>query len=131
MDTGTSSAGDRLYARWLDELWSGDLDELEAVAARVVAPGFVGHWPHRPGYVHGPAELAAVIRESRSMFARLTFELTVGPLAQGDLVAARWRADGEYEGRPSQFHGHDILRHDGTRFVEYWSVSEQPAEPAG
>lgn len=126
-----STAGNELYEGWLDELWSGDLAELEVIAARVVAPGFVGHWPHRPGHVHGPDELARVIREGRSMFTGLTFELVVGPIAQGELIAARWVARGEYEGRPSQFHGHDILRHDGSRFVEYWSVSEQPAEPAG
>lgn len=118
-----------LYSRWLDELWGGGLDALEEIAAQVVAPDFIGHWPHRPGFVHGPDELAAVIREGRTMFDDLAFELTVGPIAQGDLIAARWIARGHRGGAPSQFHGHDVLRRNGDRFVEYWSVSEVPAEP--
>lgn len=117
-----------LYAGWLDRLWSGPLSQLESIAAEVVAPDFVGHWPGRPGHVHGPDELAGIIREGRTMFDDLTFQLVVGPIGEGDLIAARWLARGHYEGILTAFHGHDILRHTGGRIVEYWSVSEQPAQ---
>ena len=121
-----------LYARWLEELWSGDLAELDAIAGRVVSGDFVGHWPNRPGLVHGPAELASVIREGRTMFDDdLTFEVEVGPVSEGDLITARWVARGHYQGTPSEFHGHDVLRHDGEVFTEYWVLSETPSEMQG
>lgn len=117
-----------LYARWLDDLWSGDLDRLEEIAADVVTPDFVGHWAGRPGFVHGPDELAAVIREGRQLFEELTFHREVGPVGapDGDLVAARWLARGVLDGQPVEFHGHDLLRHVDGRFAEYWVISENP-----
>ncbi|MBB3049557.1 hypothetical protein FHS23_000552 [Prauserella isguenensis] len=115
-----------LYTRWLDELWNGDLDDLESIAARIVARDFVGHWPGRPALVNGPDQLAAVIREGRGMFDELTFALDVGPIVDGDLISARWVAHGHRKGTPAEFHGHDVLRHDGRVFVEYWVIAETP-----
>ncbi|QGK69228.1 nuclear transport factor 2 family protein [Allosaccharopolyspora coralli] len=118
---------DELYSRWLDQLWSGDLGSLEGIAARVVTPTFVGNWPNNPGLVHGPDALAAVVRQGRTMFDDdLTFTTEIGPVAQGGLITARWVARGHYRGKPTEFHGHDILRHDGERFTEYWVLSESP-----
>ncbi len=118
---------DELYSRWLDELWNGDLGSLEDIATRVVTSEFVGNWPNNPGLVHGPDALAAVIRQGRTMFGDdLTFTTEIGPVAQGDLITARWVARGSYRGKPTEFHGHDILRHDGERFIEYWVLSENP-----
>lgn len=124
---------DLLYARWLDELWSGPLDDLERIAAEVVGADFVGSWPGRPAMVRGPDELAATIREGRTMFAELTFEREVGPVGdgrEGGLIAARWVGRGVLDGGAVEFHGHDLLRHRDGRFVEYWVLSEDPA-PAG
>ncbi|MEU3272106.1 nuclear transport factor 2 family protein [Saccharomonospora sp. NPDC006951] len=121
------SEADALYERWLGELWNGDLSTLESIAADVVAPGFVGNWPGRPGLVHGPDELAAVIRQGREMFDELTFEAVVGPIGEGDLIAARWKGKGSYQGSPVEFHGHDLLRHDSERFTEYWVIAEDPS----
>lgn len=116
-----------LYSRWLHELWGGDLEDLETTAASVVSPDFVGHWPHRMGFVRGPAQLADVIRQGRAMFDDdLVFELVVGPIVQGELVAARWVARDHHAQRPVRFHGHDILRRGRDEFVEYWSISETP-----
>lgn len=56
----------------------------------------------------------------------LVFELVVGPIVQGELVAARWVARGHHAQRPVRFHGHDILRRGRDEFVEYWSISETP-----
>ncbi|RZQ62214.1 ester cyclase [Amycolatopsis suaedae] len=116
------------YADWLDKLWNGDLDRLEDLAAEVVSADFTGTWPGRPGFVTGPGELAAVIREGRTMFDELRFEVEVGPLADGDLVAARWVGRGRYQGEPVEFRGHDLLRRDGGRFVEYWVIAEDPVQ---
>lgn len=113
-----------MYGRWLDELWNGDIDRLEEIAARVVTPDFVGHWPMRPGFVHGPDELAKVIRQGRRMFDELSFDTEVGPLEDGDLVAARWVARGRVNGKDVEFRGHDILKVSGERFGEYWVLSE-------
>jgi len=120
----------RLYRRWLLELWNGDL----AVAGQIVTEGFVGSWPGRPGLVHGPEELAETIRMSRELFLDLVFSVEVGPIADGDLLAARWIGRGRYKGgmpgataptgTPVSFSGHDLLRVEDGRFAEYWVISE-------
>ncbi|UCM90547.1 ester cyclase [Streptomyces marincola] len=126
-----------LYDRWLNDLWNGDLDTLDDVAAGLVAEDFTGHWPGRPALVRGPAALAEVIRQGRLPFEGLTFTAEVGPLAEGNLIAARWSARGAYAGGAHalpgvtaapgtavEFHGHDLLRIEDGRPVEYWVISE-------
>jgi predicted SnoaL-like aldol condensation-catalyzing enzyme len=108
------TAAKDLYSRWIDELWAG-----RPVAAEVVTDDFVGHWPGRD--VHGPAELEAIITETRNMFADLDFTVEVGPLAEGDLIAARWVGTGTTEQGPARFTGNDILRVADGRFAEYWT----------
>jgi SnoaL-like polyketide cyclase len=127
----TLDAHKQLYRRWLLELWNGDLE----VAEQVVTPGFVGSWPGRPGLVHGPGELVEVIRASHALFEDLRFEVEVGPVVEGDLVAARWVGRGSYRGGMEGatvaagtrvgFAGHDLLRVEDGRFAEYWVVSEE------
>jgi hypothetical protein len=72
-----------LYQRWINELWAGN-----PVATEVVTDDFVGHWPQRD--VRGPKELEAIIEETRGMLTNLTFEIAVGPLVDGDMVAEYW-----------------------------------------
>jgi predicted ester cyclase len=124
-------ADKQLYRRWLLELWNGDL----TVADQVVTPGFVGSWPGRPGLVHGPQELVDTIRMSHDLFLDLTFAVEVGPVVEGDLVAARWTGRGRSKrgmpgatapaGTQVSFSGHDLLRVDEGRFAEYWVISEE------
>lgn len=119
-----SSDLNALYRRWLLELWNGDL----AVAREVVTDGFVGHWPGRD--VHGPDELAGAIEATHGMFSEVSVTLDVGPLVDGDLVAARWTFAGTYaggipgatarSGLRTTHHGADLLRAEGDRFAEYW-----------
>jgi predicted ester cyclase len=123
-------ANKQLYRRWLLELWNGNL----AITDQIVTPDFVGSWPGRPGLVHGPKELAEIIRMSRAIFQDVTFAIEVGPVAEGDLVAARWIGHGSYKGgmrgatAPAgtrvSFSGHDLLRVDAGRFADYWVISE-------
>ena len=124
-------ANKQLYRRWLLELWNGNL----AIIDQIVTPDFVGSWPGRPGLVHGPKELADIIRMSRAIFLEVTFAVEVGPVADGELVAARWIGQGRYKGGMRgttapvgtrvSFSGHDLLRVEaGGRFAEYWVISE-------
>lgn len=126
-----------LYDRWLADLWNGDLEPLEETAAALVAPDFVGHWPGQPALVRGPGELAAVVRQGRLPFDPLAFSVEVGPLADGNLVAARWVARGAYgggehalpgvtaaPGTTVEFRGHDVLRTADGVLAEYWVISE-------
>jgi hypothetical protein len=128
---------DSLYRRWLDDLWNGDPDRLEEIAAGLVTEDFTGHWPGRPGLVRGPAALAEAVRQGRLPFRGLRFAVVVGPVAGGGLIAARWSARGAYEGgahalpgvtappgTPVTFHGHDMLRVADGRLAEYWVISE-------
>jgi predicted SnoaL-like aldol condensation-catalyzing enzyme len=106
-----------LYERWLGELWHGDYE----VAAEILTDDFVGHWPDRE--VSGRDALVDLIRETRAMFASLEFTLQVGPVVEGDLVAARWTGIGQTAEGAVALLGNDILRvHDG-RFAEYWVAS--------
>jgi hypothetical protein len=55
------------------------------------------------------------------MMSELAFVLEVGPIVEGDLVAARWIGTGATADGPMRFTGNDILRFAGDRFVEYWT----------
>lgn len=106
--------GQRLYQRWIHELWAG-----KRVADELVAPEFVGHWPTRE--VHGPAELQAMVDQTRATLSELLFVVEVGPFTDGDLIAARWIATGSGPRGPARFTGNDLLRVADGRIVEYWT----------
>lgn len=124
------SSGAALYRRWLEELWGGDLD----VAAEILTDDFVGHWPDQD--VHGPVGAAEAVRAGRSPFDDIRLQLDVGPVADGDKVAARWTFHGAYlgglpgatapPGTRVAFTGMDVLRIDPAtgKFAEYWVVSD-------
>ncbi|MBW4715764.1 nuclear transport factor 2 family protein [Saccharothrix obliqua] len=111
-----------LYRRWIEELWCGAV----GVAEEVVADGFVGYWPART--VRGRGELVGLISSTHSMLGPLSFAVEVGPIAQGPLVAGRWRGRGWRDDEAVEFVGNDILRVADGKFVEYWVASvELPA----
>jgi hypothetical protein len=110
-----------LYRRWLLELWHGSYDAAE----EILAEDFVGHWPERE--VAGRDALVELIRETRAMFDSLEFSLAVGPLAEGDLVAARWTGVGRTAEGEMPLLGNDILRVADGRFAEYWVASWAPS----
>ncbi len=121
-----------LYRRWINELWNGDPANAGDVAGELVHDDFVGHWPDRD--VKGPRRLAELVAETHSGFDQLTFVVTVGPVADGDLVAGRWAGEGENAEGPATFFGNDILRIEQGKVVEYWTATAQaphPGEPGG
>ncbi|MDP4508945.1 ester cyclase [Nonomuraea turcica] len=117
-----------LYERWLLEMWNGDFK----LAHDLVTPGFVGHWPGMD--VHGSDGLVEALRQGHAPFDDVKVTLDVGPIVDGDRVAARWTFSGAYRGGlPGAsaaagtwvaFSGHDILRADGDKFAEYWVISD-------
>jgi predicted ester cyclase len=124
----------RLYERWLLELWHGDA----SVAQEILAADFVVHQARsQPGEaegIRGPQAVAELMRMGRAPFSDLTFEIEVGPIVEGDMLAARWIGRGTYAGgipgataragTKVTFGGIDIMRIEGGRFAEYWVSSD-------
>ncbi|MBB2989485.1 hypothetical protein FHR72_000948 [Mycolicibacterium iranicum] len=98
----------------MNELWAG-----RRIADELVSPDFVGHWPTRD--VRGPAELQSEIDRTRMAFKELVFVLEVGPMFDGDLMAARWIATGSGKDGPARFTGNDLLRISDGKIVEFWT----------
>ncbi|MFG1942563.1 ester cyclase [Nonomuraea sp. NPDC048826] len=121
----------KLYERWLLTMWQGDF----SLAHELVTPDFTGHWPGMD--VRGPDQLIDMLRQGHEPFDDVTLSLDVGPIVDGDRVAARWTFAGAYRGgmpgataAPGTriaFNGHDILRAEGDRFAEYWVISDIPS----
>ncbi len=67
-------------------------------------------------------------------FGDITITVDLGPIVDGDLIAARWTMRATYTGgiphatAPTgtkiSFSGHDILRVADGRFVEYWTCTD-------
>lgn len=122
-------AGGKLYRRWIDELWNGSY----AGVREIVAPDFVFHQPGQEDVI-GPDPLVERIAQAREPFSDIAFEISVGPIAEGDLVAGRWTARGRYAGglpgataEPGtriEFSGTDVLRVRDGLLAEYWVSSD-------
>ena len=123
-----------LYQRWLLELWNG----AESVAQEILADDFVIHQARaQPGEseaVRGPQAGIELVRMGRAPFSELVFAIEVGPIVEGDMIAARWTAIGVYaggmpgatapEGTAVNFGGIDIMRVENGRLAEYWVSSD-------
>jgi predicted ester cyclase len=122
-----------LWRPWL-ALWNGDL----AIANQLIAPSFVAHFApvgSSPGEVHGPEGLTGWISGILAAFTGHRFEMTVGPLAEGTLVAGRWVFRATYQGgipgsatdavgTAVEYAGIDILRVEDEQIVEYWLCAD-------
>lgn len=123
----------KLWTRW-GALWNGDL----AIADTIIAPDFVAHFvPMTPGTpeIRGPEGLKAMISMFLGGFAHGTFTTEVGPVAEGHLIAGRWRFQGVYQGgipgssaaavgKTVEFAGMDLFRVADDKIVEYWLSSD-------
>jgi predicted ester cyclase len=124
----------RLYRRWMLELWNGDL----AVAEELVTDDFVIHQARADGAaseeLRGPEAVRQMVHDGHAPFDDLIFQIEVGPVVEGDMVAARWVGEGRYRGgmpgataapgAPVAFGGIDLLRARDGRFAEYWVSSD-------
>jgi hypothetical protein len=122
-----------LYGHWT-ALWRGDF----ARADEILDPGFVVHQARPDGSdseaVTGPARLLPEIEQTMAVFGDIALTVDLGPIVQGDLIAARWTLRARYTGgldhatapvgTPVAFSGHDILRVSGGRFAEYWTCTD-------
>lgn len=114
MSSPRRMVGQRLYKRWIEELWAG-----HRIAPQLVTPDFVGHWPTHD--VRGPAELQTAVDRTRTTLKELVFAVDVGPIVDGDMVAAHWIATGSGKNGPARFTGNDLLRISDGKIVEYWT----------
>ena len=122
---------EQLYRRLLEQVYNGDLSLIQDL----VSADFQLHIPGvASGTYHGPAGLRTLIQAARAPFSSLVFRLDVGPITQGDLIAARWRATGYYAGgfpgatvpagTQVTFGGHDFLRFKARHFTHYWGGAD-------
>lgn len=81
----------------------------------------------RAGEAPGPEALQETIRETHGYFDELRFGVDVGPIAEGDLVAARWTGRGSMQGSEVSVSGHDLMRIESGQIVEYWAMSTPPS----
>lgn len=118
-----SRIGARLWDDWTS-LWNGELE----IASRLVTPGFRIHFGGAgtadADALRGPDGIAGFIGGFRARYERLVYRADVGPLVDGDKVAARWIASGsDAAGGEFRKGGIDILRCEGDRIAEVWSVT--------
>ncbi|TCP57253.1 SnoaL-like polyketide cyclase [Tamaricihabitans halophyticus] len=117
-----------LYRQWLPGAWNADPVQIPDLIAELFAPDALGHWPSRE--INGADGIAEAVVQAVTMFDDVHVELVMGPIADGDLVAAQWYFNATYRGdfpgataaagTRISYRGADILRAEGDRFVEYW-----------
>jgi predicted ester cyclase len=129
-DRGREAAA--LYRRFVTELWRDDAP-VEQLAAELATPDLVIHRARIDGTPsearRGPEALATLVAESLALFSNVRVTVDAGPVADSDLIAARWRFTGDYRGgipgagaEPGtrvSFCGHDLFRVAGGRFAEH------------
>lgn len=121
-----TNQGRRAAVLWAGQ--EGDLDALDAIISR----DFVPHDPASPEEVRGVEGVTALAEAYRRGLSDL--QLTIDhQLAEGDYVAARWRARGTHDGeligvpatgRKVEIAGITISRCRDGKTVEEWEISD-------
>lgn len=120
------AANKDLVRRFYEEVWNQGHTE---VALEVFADSYVRHDLRPTDALPGGAGQAKIAADFRTAFPDLVFapELII---AEGDLVAARWKASGTHRGRwgsvdptgnPVEFFGVNIFRIEDGKVVEIWN----------
>ena len=122
------------YERWLLGMWHAPDDELAARAADLATEDLVVHNGRHTLEQRGPEALAGVVRSARGFFDDTSVTLDVGPVVDGELVAARWTFTGSYvgglpgatapTGTRATLVGMDLMRLQDGRIAEYWALSD-------
>ncbi|MDY7526239.1 ester cyclase [Sphingomonas sp. 10B4] len=109
--------------RWL-ALWNGDMVLLDGLVAESVITNavLVGQLTEEP--MVGRDALGAWISQMHKAMPSVRFSVEVGPLVDGDLIALRWRVEGQHGSASVSFTGTDILRVAEEQIVEYWVNSD-------
>jgi hypothetical protein len=119
--------GAALYARWA-EMWNGELE----ISDEIIAQSFVAHSTADamtpPEDICDARTVRGWIQAIRSRLSGMTYRVEVGPLVDGNIVAAYWRVAGTLaapDGTKNRVIkvGTDILRIEGKRFVECWTMN--------
>lgn len=119
------------YRTFITDFCNGEF----TLADTLVSPDCLIHVAGAPDSAYlGPDGFRALLQGTRAPFSSLTFSIAVGPIVQGNLLAARWHAHGIYAGGLAgakappgtrvEFGGHDFLRFHGHVFVEYWGGAD-------
>lgn len=116
-------------------LWNVAAEQLDGRVDALVGDGFVIH--QNGEQHHGAAALVDLIGQGRAPFENVEVSVDTGPVAEGDLVAARWSFTGTYTGgipgasAPAgtqvTFTGLDLVRIRSGRVTEYWVCSDTTA----
>lgn len=123
-----NSATKIIYRQWI-EAWNGRLELID----KIVDPHFIFHpthdQPDQPDF-NGQDGIRRMIEISRQPFSSLEFTTDIGPIAEGELVVARWQGRGVYrgglpgatakEGTKVAFSAIDILKVRDGKIIEYW-----------
>ncbi len=103
------------------------MHSLDRLSGELFTADAVGHWGDRD--VRGPRMIAEQVRQAQQLFPGISTVLEVGPIAEGDLLAAQWVFTDTYAGGPPgaqapvgaevRCPGVDIFRIRGDRFCAY------------
>ena len=131
MDRASNAA---LAEPWKD-LWNGDL----TLTDKIIAEDFVAHAAPLTGtgsdLIRGREALNGWVTGIHAILPDLSFEIEVGPIADDDHMAVRWKARGTYGGgfrgaspdavgREITFTGTDTLRIADGMLAEYWANAD-------
>jgi hypothetical protein len=123
-----------LYRSFLLDLWHAPPERRASLAERIVADDFAIRRGGQDDPTRGPAAILALIEQSLALFDDVRVALDQGPVAEGDLVAARWIFSGSFRGglpgasAPAgtrvAFSGMDLVRLADGKVAEYWVSSD-------
>ena len=121
------SQASELYDKWM-RAWNGETELID----EIISTDFKFHPTNDESDedYSGRDGVRKMIEASRTPFDPIEFTVEILPIAQGDLVAARWIGEGNYigglpgataeSGTKVRFSAIDILRIKDGKFVEYW-----------
>ncbi|MGW5365233.1 ester cyclase [Actinopolymorpha pittospori] len=133
MSSAAEQAKD-LYRSFLLDLWHASPRRRVSLAERIVADDFAIRRGGQDDPARGPAAIVDTIERSLALFDDVRVTLDQGPVAEGDLVAARWTFSGSFRGglpgasapvgTRVAFSGMDLVRLADGKVAEYWVSSD-------